>query len=89
MEKLNANKFAISVGISSIAIYIGCVILMAIIGESGIIRVSNILFHGMDFSNIIRMNIPITDNLIGVVASFCVWGGIGYVIATVYNKLLK
>ena len=87
MKPLNQKKFGLAVGISSIAVYISCVILMSIIGEAGIIRVSNLLFHGMEFSNIIRMDIPLTDNLIGIAASFFVWGGIGYIIATVYNKL--
>ncbi|MBT8221250.1 MAG: hypothetical protein KJP00_15590 [Bacteroidia bacterium] len=89
MNKLNANKFSLAIGISSIAIYVSCVILMSIVGEAGVIRVSNLLFHGMEFSNIIRTDIPFTDNLIGIVASFVVWGGIGYIIASVYNKLLK
>ena len=89
MNKLNANKFSLAVGISSIAVYVSCVILMSIVGEAGVVRVSNLLFHGMEFKDIIRTNIPFTDNLIGIAASFIVWGGIGFIIASVYNKLIN
>jgi len=60
---------------------------MAIIGKSGIVRFSNLLFHGMDFSNIIRMDISIGESLLGVLASFIFWGLAGYLLALIYNKI--
>lgn len=87
MEKLNQKKFGIASGLSSLVIYFGCVLTMAVLGNGTLVRLSNLLFHGMDFSNIIRSNIPITDTLLGAFLSFLLWGGLGYLFALIYNKL--
>ena len=81
-------KFALAAGLSSVIAYIGCVVLMAIVGEEGVIRISNLLFHGMEFTGNIRMDIPLTDNILGVVMSFVFWGFMGFVISSIYNKLI-
>ena len=87
MEKLNQKKFAIASGLTSVVIYLGCFLIMTILGKDSLVKLSNLLFHGMDFSNIIRMNIPIGETLLGAVTSFIFWGIIGYVLALVYNKM--
>ena len=87
MEKLNQKKFAIASGLASVVVYLGCFLIMTILGKDSLVKLSNLLFHGMDFSNIIRMNIPIGETLLGAVASFVFWGIVGYVLAFIYNKL--
>ncbi len=87
MEKLNQKKFAIASGLTSVVIYLGCFLIMTILGKDSLIKLSNLLFHGMDFSNIIRMNIPIGETLLGAVTSFLFWGIIGYLLALIYNKI--
>ena len=87
MEKLNQKKFAIASGLTSVVIYLGCFLIMTVLGKDSLVKLSNLLFHGMDFSNIIRMNIPIGETLLGAVASFIFWGIIGYVLALIYNKM--
>ena len=87
MEKLNQKKFAIASGLTSVVIYLGCFLIMTILGKDSLVKLSNLLFHGMDFSNIIRMNIPIGETLLGAVTSFIFWGIIGYVLALIYNKM--
>ena len=87
MEKLNQKKFAIASGLTSVVIYLGCFLIMTVLGKDSLVKLSNLLFHGMDFSNIIRMNIPIGETLLGAVASFIFWGIIGYVLAFIYNKM--
>lgn len=87
MENLNQKKFAIASGIASVVVYLGCFSIMTIMGKDSLVKLSNLLFHGMDFSNIIRMNIPIAETLSGAVLSFIFWGLIGYVLAFVYNKI--
>lgn len=87
MEKLNQKKFAIASGLASVVVYLGCFLIMTILGKGSLIKLSNLLFHGMDFSNIIRMNIPIGETLLGAVTSFIFWGIIGYVLALIYNKM--
>ncbi len=87
MEKLNQKKFAIASGLTSVVIYLGCFLIMTVLGKDSLVKLSNLLFHGMDFSNIIRVNIPIGETLLGAVTSFIFWGIIGYLLALIYNKM--
>lgn len=87
MEKLSQKKFAIASGLASVLVYLGCFLIMTMLGKDSLVKLSNLLFHGMDFSNIIRMNIPIGETLLGAVASFVFWGIVGYVLVFIYNKL--
>lgn len=87
MEKLNQKKFAIASGVTSVVIYLGCFLIMSVIGKDSLVKLSNLLFHGMDFSNIIRMNIPIGETLLGAFVSFIFWGLIGYLLSFIYNKM--
>lgn len=87
MEILNQRKFAIASGVTSGVIYLGCYFIMLALGKNGIVKLSNYLFHGMDFTNIIRMNIPIGETILGAIISFFFWGFIGYLVATIYNKI--
>ena len=87
MEKLNQKKFAIASGLTSVVVYLGCFLIMTVLGKDSLVKLSNLLFHGMDFSNIIRMDIPIGETLWGAVVSFIFWGIIGYALVFIYNKL--
>jgi len=86
MEKLNVKKFALAAGLTSVAIYLGCFLIMQILGEKSLVKLSNLLFHGMDFSNIIRTNIPLLETLLCALLSFLFWGVTGYILALIYNK---
>jgi hypothetical protein len=87
MENLDQNRFALASGLTSVAIYLGCFLIMLILGKESLVKLSNLIFHGMDFANIIRTEIPIVETLIGAVASFMFWGLIGYLLALIYNKM--
>jgi len=87
MNKLSQKKLAIASGLTSVVIYLGCFLIMAVLGKDSLVKLSNLLFHGMDFTNIIRMNISIGETLIGAIFSFVFWGLIGYMVALMYNKL--
>jgi hypothetical protein len=87
MEKLNQRKLALATGTTSIVIYLGCFGIMALFGKDSLVKLSNLLFHGMDFSNIIRMDIPISETIIGVFVSFLFWAIVGYVLAIIYNTI--
>ena len=87
MEQINAKRFGIASGLTSVIIYIACFLVMLILGKDGLVKLSNLLFHGMDFSNIIRMDIPFSESLIGLILSFLFWGGTGFLLAITYNRL--
>ena len=87
MEKLNKKKFFIASGATSVLVYLGCFLIMTILGKDSLVKLSNLLFHGMDFNNIIRMNISIGETFLGAVVSYVFWGIVGYVLAFIYNKM--
>ena len=89
MEKLNQKKIALASGFTSVVIYLGWFLLMTVLGKESLVKLSNLLFHGMDFSNIIRMDIPIGESILGGAVSFIFWGFVAYILATIYNKTLK
>jgi len=87
MKHIKTKTFAVASGITGSVIYIGCYIIMAILPEKILIKLANLIFHGVDFSNSLRMNITLTETFIGIVASFIFWGGLGYLLAFIYNKI--
>lgn len=89
MNSLNAQKIGFATGITSCAIYLGCFLVMLVIGKEGLVKLSNLLFHGMDFSNIIRMDVPLSETVLGLLLSFLFWGISGYIFAFIYNKLVS
>lgn len=87
MIQLNQKKFALATGFTSVVIYLGCFLLMPILGERSLVQLSNFIFHGMDFTSIIRTEIPLWETLLGGLVSFIFWLFIGFLIAFFYNKL--
>ena len=87
MEKLSKRKFAIASGLTSVIVYLGCFLTMVVLGKDSLVKLSNLLFHGMEFENIIRMDIPIGETLVGAIVSFLFWGLMGYILAVIYNKM--
>lgn len=88
MDTLKPTKFAIATGLTSVVIYLGCNFIMSILGKESLVKLANLLFHGMDFTTIVRLQVPILETLIGTVVSFIFWGVIGYILAFIYNKIL-
>ena len=87
MNQINTKKFALASGFTGAIIYLTCFIIMSILPKETLVKLANLIFHGIDFSEDIRMNIPITETLLGVVASFVLWGIVGYLLGFIYNKL--
>lgn len=89
MNKSKPIKSAISSGITSVIIYLGCYLIMLLLGKESLVKLSNYLFHGVDFSTIIRINIPVGETLLGLVISFFFWGIIGFTYTLIFNKITK
>lgn len=86
-KELDSKDFGLSIGLVSTIFYFGCVLSMIIFGSERVIYFLNLIFHGLDFNSIIRMNIPLLETLLGAIATFIVCGGFGYLSAFVYNKM--
>lgn len=87
MISISQKKFALASGLISVVIYLACFLSMIELGKDALLKLSNLLFHGMDFSNITRMDIPIRETLLGALGSFVFLGFTGYLLALIYNKL--
>ena len=87
MNQINVKKFALASGFTGAIIYLTCFIIMSILPKETLIKLANLIFHGIDFSEDIRMNIPITETLLGIIASFIIWGIVGYLLGFIYNRL--
>ncbi len=84
---MKVSKFAIAAGITGSLLYLSCFLLMSILPEATLVKLANLLFHGMDFTNELRMNIPLSETILGTITSFFVWSFFGYVLAYLYNRL--
>lgn len=87
MNSINIKKFSLASGLTGAIIYTTCFILMSFIPKETLIKLANLIFHGIDFTQDIRMNIPITETLLGIVTSFILWGVVGFLLAFIYNTI--
>ena len=87
MKNISIRKFGISTGLVGSLIYTACFLIVLVLGKGTLVTIANTLFHGIDFTNIMRMNIPIFESLIGIILSFFFWGTIGGLISFFYNKI--
>ena len=89
MHRLNVKKLGFAFGLTGTIIYLGCMIVMATAGREGSIIFFNSLLHGLDTSNIIRIDIPLLEVLMGIVQTFILWWLIGASIGAFYNAQIK
>ncbi len=87
MSQVNSKKIALASGITAAIIYTSCSLFMTILPKGTLVKLANIIFHGVDFSSNIRMNIPLSETLLGIVISFILWGIMGLIFSTIYNKV--
>lgn len=87
MNQINAKKFALASGFTGAIIYTSCFLLMSILPKETLIKLANLIFHGIDFSQDLRMDIPILETLLGIVASFILWSIVGLILGIIYKKL--
>ncbi|MAN29505.1 MULTISPECIES: DUF5676 family membrane protein [Flavobacteriaceae] len=89
MYRLNVKKFGFALGLTGALIYLGCMIVMATAGQEGSITFFNSLAHGLDVTTIIRMDVPLSEALIGIIQIFILGWLIGACIAAFYNAQIK
>jgi len=89
MYRLNVKKFGFAFGLTGALIYLGCMIVMMTIGQDGTIKFFNSLLHGLDTTNLIRMDVSLLEAFFGIVQTFILWWLIGACIAAFYNAQVK
>tara|TARA_R110000868_G_scaffold246609_4_gene503207 strand:+ start:492 stop:767 length:276 start_codon:yes stop_codon:yes gene_type:complete len=89
MYRLNIKKLGFAFGLTGALIYLGCMIVMMTAGQEGSIAFFNSLLHGLDTTNIIRMDVSMLEAFFGVIQTFILWWLIGASIAGFYNAQIK
>jgi hypothetical protein len=89
MFQINVKKIGFAFGLTGALIYLGCMIVMTTTGREGSITFFNSLLHGLDTTNIIRMDVPLTEAFLGIVQTFILGWLMGACIATIYNVQIK
>ena len=85
MNSINIRKFGLAVGATGVLLYIGCILVMWTVGKEGTVQFFNNLLLGLDTSSIIRMDVPASEALIGIVQTFLIGWLIGASVAGIYN----
>ncbi|WP_445955794.1 DUF5676 family membrane protein [Yeosuana sp.] len=89
MHRLHVKKLGFAFGLTGALIYLGCMIVMTTAGQKGTISFFNSLLHGLDATNIIRMDVPPIEAFFGIIQIFILGWLIGACIAAFYNAQLK
>lgn len=89
MNTINIKKFALAFGITGGILYLGCAVLMLILGHAGTVAFFNSLLHGWDTSTIVRMNVPLVEAIIGTIEMFILCWFVGACIASIYNFSMR
>ncbi|NOY96695.1 MAG: hypothetical protein GXO81_10060 [Chlorobi bacterium] len=89
MDTINIKRFGLAFGLTGIILYAGCILVMFTVGRNGTILFFNSLLHGLDTSSIIRMDIQVSEVIIGIIETFIISWLIGACIAMFYNISLK
>ncbi|MDI1235096.1 MAG: DUF5676 family membrane protein [bacterium] len=89
MNNLSIRKLGFAFGLTAALLYFGCALVMFIAGHDNSVIFFNSLLHGIDVSNIIRMNISLGEQLIGIVQTFIIGWLVGACVAAIYNLNFK
>jgi hypothetical protein len=89
MNTINIKRFAIAVGLTSVLLYVGCILVMVMAGREGTIFFFNSLLHGIDISSIVNMKPSLLVTLLGMIETFILGSLVGVSIAVIYNFSAK
>jgi hypothetical protein len=85
MQRIDIKQFGLAVGATLALLYLGCALVMALVGRDAAIVFFNSLLHGVDVTSIIRMDLPLWEAAVGVVETFILGWLSGATVAAIYN----
>ncbi|MFH7325793.1 DUF5676 family membrane protein [Desulfurivibrio sp. C05AmB] len=85
METLSIKRLGFSLGMGMAIIYLGCVFVMLTVPRDAAVGFFNSLTHGVDWSPIMRWEMPWWEMIIGVIQVFILGWLFGAMIAAFYN----
>lgn len=87
MNTIDVKRFGFAVAIPSALSYLGCVFVMLTVPHETAVRFFNSLMHGVDFTTIMRWDMPWWETILGVIGIFVLGWLFGALIACCYNVL--
>jgi len=85
MHPIHVCKFGLAFGATLALLHLGCVAVMAVVGQEGSILFFNSLLHGLDVTSIIRMDMPVGEMIMGIVQTSILGWLFGAAVARIYN----
>jgi hypothetical protein len=89
MNHISIKKLGLAFGFTIALLYSGCAVVMLVFGHDGSVKFFNTMLHGLDVSSIVRMNISVGEELIGIVQTFIIGWLVGACVAIIYNTSFK
>jgi len=89
MATIDIRRFGFAFGATFALLYLGCVLVMAVLSKGEAIFFFNSLMHGVEVTSILRTDMPFYEMVIGVVEIFILGWLIGATVASLYNLALK
>ena len=71
-SSLLLGLFGFACGITRTLLYLGCIIVMAMVRHDGTVKFFNSLLHGMDVTSIVRVNVPFEEVVQGIAEIFII-----------------
>lgn len=85
MNHIGVKKLGLAFGLTAALLYLGCAIVMLVLGHDSTVKFFNTLLHGIDVTSIMRMEISAMEVLIGFVQTFVLGWLVGACVAAIYN----
>jgi hypothetical protein len=89
MNRFHIKSFGLATGVTAALLYLGCIVVMKLTGPELTREFFNSLLHGIDVSTILRMDISITEMVLGLMQTFMIAWLTGASIASIYNVVLN
>ena len=85
MNTISVKRFGFALGSSCALLYLGCAFVMLTVPQEAALRFFNSITHGIDWTPIMRWEMPWWEMIIGVVEVFILGWLFGAVVAVLYN----
>lgn len=89
MMILDIKRFGLAWGITGALLYAGCAFIMMTAGKDSTVFFFNSIFHGVDFSPILRTDMPFWEMILGIFETFVLSWLVGATIASLYNASIR
>lgn len=82
---ISPRRLGIAFGLTVVVFRLGCLLTLSVVPHEKAVAFFNSLLHGVDVGPILRANIPLTEELLGIVSIFVLGWFAGAMVAGFYN----